>query len=154
MVSVDAHADGGISYRIRGEGQRGESPALFACQILIQRLNQDGARWNPPEEAGQQVGLHEQGVDCIAQSNEGAQLLMQHTRADGATSLWRELATVGESQGDYASPEEAGEALKRAIENKSRLAGRRNIVLVLDGTTAAGPIPSRVASRFSEAHGT
>jgi hypothetical protein len=94
-VVNDSLADGNIKYIAAGRSRQGEEGTLETCRILIERLNQDGARWSQPERPDK-----EEGVDCQA-SDCGNRLKIQVTRAVIDREFWKALNLSGSVGGRW-----------------------------------------------------
>lgn len=137
-----------LSTSITSVSPQGESGALDVCEMLINRLNQDGGRWgSPTRPAGP-----EDGVDCTA-TDGGDRLLIQVTRVAPPT-IWQRLARVGtvKTSGPVKS---AAEELYMAVKRKTGIPPQQRaaIVLALDVMRTPGHATTEVITEFQQSYG-
>jgi hypothetical protein len=122
-VAADLLGDGSVESSIQGQSPRGEEDTRRVCEILIERLNQDGKRWvlsEPPKEK-----TREEGIDCTARDGQET-LKIQVTRI-GTQEFWKTLGDMGR----VSIPTTAGlcaDALRVAIEHKAVVASRHTLL--------------------------
>lgn len=112
-VSADQAPDGMLHYQATAPAPQGEETSLRACQILVHKLNENGADWLPPTRPKGP----EQGVDGEARRSNGEVLRVQVTRP-APSHLWRELSTTG-SVTNTLNLREASDSLMSAIMDKA-----------------------------------
>jgi hypothetical protein len=127
---------------------------LRAATIFVAHLNANGDDWGPPtssDELRRRTGAAEDGVDCFSDGADGRRLLMQVTTPE--KHFQRLLKERGEAHRTEATPSQAVEAMLAAINNKSTIGGRAQIVLVLDAVDhvryALGPVVEAFRVQYS-----
>ena len=153
-VSANVLDNGSIDYSIRGRSRQNEEGIFDVCNILIKRLNRDGASWHDLEDMSQPKAYNEQGIDCQAQDGD-KKLQIQVTRAETDQRVWRTLAQTGESS--IALPaDKASDALRIAIQKKASTiptSERQQIILALDATETPSYVFQPVIHLFTLNHG-
>lgn len=152
-ISANILEDGSVDYLIRGRSRQNEEGVLEVCEILIERLNQDGAKWKNPKDIGRVEAREEQGIDCQADDGEKS-LSIQVIRAEIDSSVWKSLSETGETSARLPA-EAAADSLFAAIEKKALRTPkhqRSQITLALDATETVGhtfgPVLKSFASRY------
>jgi hypothetical protein len=118
-----------LHYEAIGPAPQGEETSLRACQILVQKLNENGADWLPPTRPKGP----ERGIDGEARRSSGEVLRIQVTRP-APSHLCRELSTAG-SVANTLHLREASNSLMSAIVGKAAKTppkDRGSITLALD----------------------
>jgi hypothetical protein len=129
-LAADVRPDGSVFVHVEGRGFPGQVDELSACQILMNTLDPDRARWGEPY---QRKG-REDGVDVEAPSLTGGKSLrFQVTRIDPDPDLWRNLTRMGSATKYYPSVAAVADALQKAIAKKKDKP-KAGIILVLNGT--------------------
>ncbi|WP_055531809.1 hypothetical protein [Streptomyces graminilatus] len=146
-TSVQSDPAGRVEVRVGRSPSKSESE-LRTAQLLVQRLNQDGAQWDPPQLTNASA-RDERGIDCEASGPNGQRLKIQVTRPERAA--WRELAR-GSAFRTSTSEEALVEALRFAIEAKQTRSDRE-IHLALDAVHAPAHALRSVAETFRRQHG-
>ncbi|MDH6435945.1 hypothetical protein M2158_004485 [Streptomyces sp. SAI-144] len=146
-TSVQADPAGSAEVRVGRRPSKPESE-LRTAQLLVQRLNQDGAQWDPPHLTNPSA-RDERGIDCEASGPNEQRLKIQVTTPERAA--WRELAHGSDFR---ASTSEAAlvEALRVAIEAK-KTRSDPEIHLALDAVHAPAHALRSVAQAFRRQHG-
>ncbi len=93
----------------------------------------------------------EQGVDCVAEGDEGATLRIQVTRVE--REVWKQLDKTPSVHRSDKNVDGAVEAVRVAIDAKRRFAGREEIVLALDATDSLRYALEGVVNEFRLRHG-
>lgn len=153
-VSANVAHDGTVDFSIRGKSRQGEVGVVQVCRILVDCLNQGGARWEGLEAVGDEGGRAEQGIDCEARDSERI-LKIQVVRAEADAGVWRALAREGQTSGRL-SLEQVADSLRRAIEKKATRTPPRDrltLTLALDATETASHAFERVRDHFLTRHG-
>jgi hypothetical protein len=146
-------AGSSVSHSYEGKRRPSEADNVDICNILITRLNQDGSNWQNCRNASS--GGDE--VDCEAYDGPNV-LKIQITRSEYDTSFWRNIGTKGTASNVYPSIEDAADALRNVIREKSEkkivtLSQRSNILLALDATETPSHVLDVVVRSFRERHG-
>jgi hypothetical protein len=132
-VAADVTSKGIIDFSIKGKSRQGETGIIKVCEILIERLNQDGANWSRPIDLNIIDGRKEEGVDC--ESYDGNSILnIQVTRVE--RGIWRDLSNKGATSKNVDA-QVLAESIKSAILTKSRAISRdqrKELILALDAT--------------------
>jgi hypothetical protein len=150
--SAEIREDGSIHIAVSGPVRTGERGTREVAEILIGRLNHDGAHWREPQ-CPNRSAREEQGIDCEAEDDEGNKLQMQITRADSDKAFYGHQARAGQAGKVYASLGVLVDTWRERIEFKTAgLAGRGNITLALDAAEAS-PLPDAIML-FHQCHGT
>lgn len=146
-TSVQADPAGPVDVRV---GRRPSTPEseLRTAQLLVQRLNQAGAQWAPPQLTNASA-RDERGVDCEASGPNEQRLKIQVTTPERAA--WPELARGSEYRA-RTSAEVLVEALRVAIKAK-RTRSDPEIHLALDAVHAPAHALRSVAEAFRRQHG-
>jgi hypothetical protein len=141
-ISGQVSSAGDVTGRVLAAPPTGESRALPVCEILVRRLNEDGANWTSPAPPS---GL-EQGFDCIARDGT-AELKIQHTQADESQDLWSGLRRREPFELSDASISHGLEAIRASIERK-RTRASADTVLALDASLTPWLSMERFAADF------
>jgi predicted nucleic acid-binding Zn-ribbon protein len=138
-------ADGTITFEAHGKSPQGEEGAEKVCQILLQRLNQAGANWS------NLLRSTEPGIDFEAR--DGSLVLkLQVTRVPSDSAVWASLGRSGTATGRFAAAEQAADALRSPIQQKS-LKSPTGVTLALDATLIAVHVLQSVIESFRQKHG-
>jgi len=144
--------DGSIHVVVSGPVRTGERGIREVAEILIGRLNHDGAHWREPR-CPDRSAREERGIDCEAEDEDGNKLQMQITRADSDKVFYRHQAKAGQADKVYANLVVLVNTWRESIARKAAgLAGRKNITLALDAAEAS-PLPDAILL-FQQCHGT
>jgi hypothetical protein len=143
---ADLEDAGGVSAHISGKPSPKQSSETRTAALLLQRLNEDGGSWGPPEEPpGPEIG-----VDRIARDTAGRTIQIQVTTPE--TKAWAVLAHDPEYKHESPDLSVAVAALRAAIAGKE-LKSPRGVVLALDATDSGGFALADVVSAFRKKHG-
>jgi hypothetical protein len=142
--------DGSIRVMVSGPVRHGERGRVDVVRILIARLNHDGAQWIDPE-CPDRPAQEEGGVDCEAKDDQGNKLQIQITRSDSDRAFYRRQAREGQADKLYANLDILTDTWRERIEDKATLAGRSNVILVLDAAESS-PLPDAI-TLFRQRHG-
>jgi hypothetical protein len=144
---VEADPAGPVTVRV-GSRPSKEQSELRTAQLLVQRLNRDGAQWDPPQLTNPSA-RDERGIDCEASGPKGLRLRIQVTTPERAA--WREIGRGSEFRAS-TSAEALVEALRVAIEAK-RTRSSPDIHLALDAVHAPAHALRSVAEAFRRQQG-
>jgi len=148
----DAPPSGLISHSFQGKSRPGETGTLDVCEILIRRLNQDGATWAKLTD----ISNRPDDIDCTA-SDGVNRLDIQVTRSESNREFWAEVNRLGRSNNVYSNRNEVADALRKVIEKKcekiSKVDQRRKLILALDATETISHTLQTVVTAFREKHG-
>jgi hypothetical protein len=129
--------EGVVEMAIVGSSPQGEEDTPAACNVLKERLNAEGARWDKIIPGS---GL----ADCVFVDSEDPHttLDVQVVRAIASQNLWRRLNSSGSVQASLAAGEAANE-IQKAIDAKARDEKiprplRAGLLLALDATRLPG----------------
>ncbi|MFM9540074.1 hypothetical protein [Streptomyces turgidiscabies] len=146
-TSVEADPAGPVTVRVGRKPSTAESE-LRTAQLLVQRLNHDGAQWEPPQLTNPGA-RDEKGIDCEASGPEGLRLRIQVTTPERVA--FREIGRGSEFRSS-TSEESLVVALRDAIEAK-RTRSAPDIHLALDAVHAPAHALRSVAEAFRRLHG-
>jgi len=142
-----------VDFSIQGRSRQNEDGNTDVSNILLARLNLDGANWSDLECPDQVDARNEQGVDCQATDGE-LRLYIQVTRAEPDGRIWQALGKTGLTSAQIPA-EGAADALHKAIEKKAVKippSQRGQITLALDATETVShtfrPVLKSFASRY------
>jgi len=127
-----------------------DASELRAVSMLVQRLNQSGEDWPPPEPLGT---APERGFDCVSERRDGEKLQIQVTTADH--ELWGELAQSKGTLERTLDVDEAADRIAAAVAAKAdkRYAGASDLVLAVDATDAPTFVLDDVVASVRRRHG-
>lgn len=149
VASADAGAAGEVDDRIEGRAARKAQSELRTAAVLVEALNSYGEEWSAPKlRTGR-----EDGVDAVANwiDDPARELRIQVTTPE--RGAWALLAKVDSAERSESDATGAVEAIKAALEGKTRFAGRSEIVLALDATDSPRYALERVVQAFRAEHG-
>jgi hypothetical protein len=152
-VTADLSNDGILTLRLTAKRRQNEQGNDEVCRILSERLNKggrDGSPWQTILDP-KDLGKPEEGIDRILVGSRDARLNIQITRAGHDPSFWRLINRFTPTTREVNVDEYVAE-LKQAIEKKSNLSSRSEIVLALDAIETGHAFLS-VTTRFTERHG-
>jgi hypothetical protein len=149
-AAADLDETGRVGDRIVGRASAKADAELRAASRFVERLNRDGAQWGALIVVNARAP-DETGVDCVAENDDGEQLMMQVTSSEG--EAWRRLAHEPEVVRQLEHIEPVLEALRATISSKSVLDGRGGITLLIDATDSPRASLRSVASEFQRRHG-
>ena len=152
--AADAELAMPVTYGATGTPEPGEDGVQEVGGLLVERWNQDGARWGRAEVVAFRGGRSEQGVDLRVVTVDGSRTVnVQVTRAE--QRLWSELARTRTATMRHAHAEAAADAIRVAIEKKSSRipVPRDTLVLALDARHAAWAALVHVDTAFRQRHG-
>ncbi len=133
---------------IRSEG---EDLTLETAEILVRRLNSDGATWGAPVQLEDRVG---RGVDCEAPDIRDPgrpPLRVQVTRPKMPPGFWERISLNSNAEVPCGTVEEATRSLWDAIEDK-RPAVQQNIVLALNAIRTPWLALPPIVGAFRQCH--
>ncbi|MFF7953982.1 hypothetical protein [Streptomyces griseorubiginosus] len=141
-TSVETVPADAVDVRVGRRPTKAESE-LRTAQILVRRLNQDGAQWAPPQLTNPSA-RDERGIDCEASGPKGLRLRIQVTTPE--REAWREIGRGAQFRATV-SKQALVEALRVAIEVK-RTRSDADIHLALDAVHAPAHALRSVAETF------
>lgn len=146
--SIELDEQGNLRHSIQGTSPRGEDGSVEVCNLLIERLNSDGACWG----AASQPKGRERGIDCEAMY--GARTLQIQVTRLPARRMWAALANR-RAVSCQTTVDGAADELRKAIKHKEStpLADRPSITLAINALDTAGHALPAVAEHFRHKYG-
>ena len=153
-IAADAREDGSVDYSASGKSRQGETGNTEICQILVNRLNRDGANWGTPIDVTKILGRREEGIDCEAKDGEKV-LKIQVTRAERDPKFWKELNTSNGASRIKIFEELADDLRYRIQAKVGRIPPkqRKELILALDATDTPGYAFQQVIDSFHNRYG-
>ncbi len=137
-----------VRYSLSGKPSHGEDGTMHACELLVRRLNADGACWDLPNESSLR------NLDAVVKSlepgNQG-ELKIQVVRGVVESDFWRVYAIAGSIDEVEVSSSVCAAFIRSAIAFKERKIpgdARAEIVLVLNCIETPFLCLGSVTSRF------
>jgi len=135
-----------------GMPSEGEHLSLETAELLVRRLNADGATWDQPILLEDKVG---RGVDCEAydtQDRRRQPLRIQVTRPSMPKGFWKGLSLDSKAEVSPGAAKDAVRSLWAAIEDK-RQAVQRDVVLALNAVRTPWLALPTIVREFRERYG-
>ena len=132
-ASADRGDEGSFSYSVSGTSPQGEEQSLNACNLLVKKLNSQGASWGEPSL------VEIADVDCQAfdTTNPDNVLQVQVVRVVTDSRLWQSLNTQGSFQVSAMDLSALTQQIETAIKHKAARIpanARSDLLLLLDAT--------------------
>ena len=137
-----------------GIPSHGEHLTLDTAEVLVRRLNTDGATWGQPVLLEDRVG---RGVDCKAPDTQDPRcplLLIQVTRPKMPAEFWKDISLESKAKVTSGAAEDVASSLWVAIVDK-RHSAQGDVVLALNAIRtpwlALPPVVEAFRQRYGEA---